>query len=309
MRIAIIDLGTNTFNLLIADINGRDNFKSIFSTKIAVKLGEGGMGKKQISAPAFARGIKALRAHKDLIRKFGAVRTIAFATSAIRSSVNGIKFIAAAKKEAGVDVTVISGEKEAELIYKGVRLALDIGDTPSLILDIGGGSNEFIIATKERVLWKKSFDIGVARLLERFAPSDPVTTEDIKRLEDHLEDALGPLFEAVKQYPVKELIGSSGSFDTFAEMIAYRYADISAYRGKTEFRFDMDQFREVHAHLLRSTREERLRTPGIIELRADMIVVGSITVNYILQRLAIPGMRMSTYALKQGVLAEVVSGF
>src|ERR1043166_6747106 len=115
MRIAIIDLGTNTFNLLVVDITGKDSFKSIFSTKVAVKLGEGGIVKGFISPAAFHRGINALKTHRAIIDKLGVVKTIAFATSAIRSATNGKQFVAAAKKEANIEVTIISGDKEAEL--------------------------------------------------------------------------------------------------------------------------------------------------------------------------------------------------
>jgi exopolyphosphatase/guanosine-5'-triphosphate,3'-diphosphate pyrophosphatase len=309
MRIAIIDLGTNTFNLLVADISGNNSFKSIFSTKVAVKLGEGGIGKRFISPAAFHRGINALKTHRAIIDKLKVAKIIAFGTSGIRSASNGKQFVAAAKKEANIDITIISGDKEAELIYKGVNLALDIGKEPSLVLDIGGGSNEFIIATSEKILWKQSFDIGVARLLEHFSPADPVQPDEISKIEAHLEEVLQPLFEAVKKYPVKELIGSSGSFDTFAEMIAHKHFSIAVLKGKTEFTFNMDQYYQAHEQLLRSNRLERSQTPGIIELRVDMIVVGTITANFILKKLNLTAMRMSTYALKQGVLAELMSGF
>jgi exopolyphosphatase / guanosine-5'-triphosphate,3'-diphosphate pyrophosphatase len=309
MRIAIIDLGTNTFNLLVADITDKDHFKSVFSTKVAVKLGEGGIVKKVISPAAFQRGINALLTHRAIIAKLNVAKTIAFATSAIRSSSNGKQFVEAAKKQAGIDITVISGEKEAELIFKGVNLALDIGTEPSLILDIGGGSNEFIIGVKDNMLWKQSFDIGVARMLGEFMPSDPITPEEITRIQDHLRKVLHPLFEAVKKYPVKELIGSSGSFDTFTEMIAYRFYDINMLKGKTEFVFDMGQYQQIHEQLIRSDRKEREATKGIIELRLDMIVIAAITVRFILDELNIKAMRMSTYALKQGVLAEVMQRF
>lgn len=309
MRIAIIDLGTNTFNLLVVDVTSKDKFKSIFSTKVAVKLGEGGINKKLISSAAFQRGISGLKTHRAIIDKLKAEKIIAFATSAIRDASNSRQFMAAAKKEANIDIQIISGEREAQLIYEGVRMALNIGTDASLILDIGGGSNEFIIATQETALWKQSFDIGIARLLDQFRPGDPISASDIQKLEGHFRAALQPLFEAVKEHPVKELIGSSGSFDTFAEMIAHKFHSISDLRGKTEFVFKMDEYETIHKHLLASTKKERIQTPGLIELRVDMIVIGTILVSFILKELGITKMRMSTYALKQGVLADVMSKY
>ena len=309
MRIAIIDLGTNTFNLLIVDVTTKDDFKNLFSTKTAVKLGEGGIIKKIIAPPAFARGIATLKSYKSIIDKFKAEKTIAFATSAIRSSSNGAKFVAAAKKEANIEINVISGDREAVLIFEGVKLGLDIGEKHSLILDIGGGSNEFVIADKEGIVWKKSFDMGVARLLEQFKPSDPITADEIMALENYFREVLVPLVDALKQYPVKELIGSSGSFDTFADMIAHQFHRAAQLKGKTEFSFDMNEFAQIHTQLIRSTKEERQKMPGIIDLRVDMIVIGSLITNFIIREFNITSMRLSTYALKQGILADVMKRY
>ena len=309
MRIAIIDLGTNTFNLLIVDVRTKDDFKSLFTTKTAVKLGEGGIIKKIIAPPAFARGIATLKSYKGIIDKLKAEKTIAFATSAIRSSSNGAKFVAAAKKEANIEINVISGDREAVLIFEGVKLGLDIGEKHSLILDIGGGSNEFVIADREGIVWKKSFDMGVARLLEQFKPSDPITVKEIESLENYFKEVLAPLFDAIKQYPVKELIGSSGSFDTFADMIAHQFKRVDQLKGKTEFTFDMNEFAIIHDQLVRSTKEERQKTQGIIDLRVDMIVIGTLITNFIIRELNITHMRLSTYALKQGILADVMKRY
>ena len=309
MRIAIIDLGTNTFNLLIAEVTDKKTFRSIFSTKVAVKLGEGGTNLKNISAKAFQRGIDVLKIHRSIIDRFQAEQIFAFATSGIRSARNGKKFVEAAKKAANLDITVISGDKEAELICGGVRMALEIGPDHSLLLDIGGGSNEFIVASQTEIAWKKSFDLGVARLLEKFKPSDPITAEEVAKIEKYLRKELQPLAGALQAHPVKELIGSSGSFDTFAEVIAHRFHTIEILKGKTAYEFDMGEFSQVHDQLIASTKAEREKTPGIIALRVDMIVMGAVIVNFVLKEYGIAKMRMSTYALKQGVLAEVMHNY
>ena len=307
MRVAVIDLGTNTFNLFIADIISPTEYKKVFKTKVPVKLGEGGIAKNKIASAAFARGIDALRKYKKLIDGFNTEQIFAFATSAIRSAENGKKFTETAKKETGITINVISGDREAEFIYKGVKQALQIGDEASLILDIGGGSNEFIIATSEEVLWKQSFNLGVSRMLEKFKPSDPIAESEVKKIEKYFEDELAPLFEAVTNNPVKELIGSSGSFDTFAEMIAHKFHSPEMLKGKTEYEFNLPEFFEVHNQLIKSTRAERIQTKGLVELRVDMIVIGSVFVSFILSKLSINKMRLSTYSLKEGVLDELMS--
>ena len=302
MRIGVLDLGTNTFNLLIVDVNPDNSATPVFKTKIPVMLGSGGINRNTITPDAFQRGLNALKSHKALIDNFHVHKTFAFGTSALRSAKNGKQFIKAARENVHVDISLISGPKEAELIYYGVRQALDIGDEPSLILDIGGGSNEFIIGTSQEVIACHSFDVGAQRLLDKFKPSDPIRPEEVHKMEEYIEEALEPLFRDVEKHPVKELIGSSGSFDTFAALEVNRYHSPNELKGKKEFIFNMAEFKVIHHDLLHATRTQRLAMKGMVEMRVDMIVIAAVFVNVVLRRLNISQMRLSTYALKEGIL-------
>jgi exopolyphosphatase/guanosine-5'-triphosphate,3'-diphosphate pyrophosphatase len=305
MRIAIIDLGTNTFNILIVEIEGKER-KHIFQTKLPVKLGEGGINDRIIQPVPFQRGLAALKEHQRTIEKYNVHTVYAFATSAIRDAVNGKEFVAEVKKETGFDVQIISGDKEAELIYLGVMDAVKMTEDLSLIIDIGGGSTEFIIANKHGIKWKHSFQLGAARLLERFNPSDPIREQEITALWDHLEKELVPLSNALEKFPVTELIGSSGSFDSLAEMIAWKYYTPDILDNITEYEFNMSDCAEMYKLILRSTKAERMEMKGLVEMRVDMIVISSIIVYYVLSMYGIQRMRLSTYALKEGVLHELV---
>lgn len=305
-RVAIIDLGTNTFNLLIVEINTDKSYKVLCQTKISVKLGEGGINKGFILAEAFQRGIDALKMHRLTIQLHNVEKIIAFATSAIREASNGMEFIKKAKEATRIDIEIISGEREAELIYYGVREAVKMNNQASLIIDIGGGSTEFIIATKDEVYWKKSFLLGAARLLEKFKPSDPITESEIKSIISYLKLELQPLFEAIKKHPVRELIGSSGSFDSLAEMIAYRFYTPEILKNKTEYTFSLPDCAAIYTTLMKSTRKDRMEMKGLISMRVDMIVVSSILVHCILVACDIHKMRLSTYSLKEGVLYELI---
>jgi len=322
MRIAILDLGTNTFNIFIAELlsaypalkgaKGWTGYTKVYKSKISVKLGEGGINKNFIEEEPFRRGINALKKHKKTSDKFGAEKIIAFGTSAIRSASNGKDFVQAAKEETGIDVQVISGEREAELIYYGVRSAVQMQDSPSLIIDIGGGSTEFIIANKNKILWKHSFLLGAARLLDKFKPSDPITMSEVEQIENHFEQNLGPLLTAFNSPLIpaaggcNELIGSSGSFDSLAEMIGYRFYNTEILKGKTEYDFDLEDFGKLFQVILGSTTKERLHMKGLTKMRVDMIVVSAIFVNFILKYLNLKKMRGSRYSLKEGVLWELI---
>jgi exopolyphosphatase/guanosine-5'-triphosphate,3'-diphosphate pyrophosphatase len=215
-------------------------------------------------------------------------------------------FIEAVYRETGIRVEIISGEMEAEYIYLGVRTALDMGMENSLVMDIGGGSVEFIIADKNRIKWSFSFNLGAARLLETFKPSDPISQEEIFMVENYLEKNLGKLFAECEKYKPEVLIGSSGSFDTFAEMIANEYYSPEILENKTEYVFDMEEYEKIHRILIASNREERAQMKGIIPMRVDMIVLASIFVNFIIKKLDIHEMKLSTHALKEGILWSVL---
>ena len=305
-RVAIIDLGTNTFNLLIVQFNPDKSYDIIRQTKISVKLGEGGITKGFIAPEAFQRGIDALKMHRLTIQLHNAEKVFVFSSSAIREASNGEEFIIKAKEATKIDVEMISGDREAELIYFGVRDAVQMDENTSLIIDIGGGSTEFIIGNKDQIYWKQSFLLGAARLLEKFKPSDPIKEEEFKAITSYLGMELKPLYEAIKKFPVTELIGSSGLFDSLAEMIAYRFYTPEVLKDKTEYTFSLPDCATIYKTLMASTKKERMDIKGLISMRVDMIVVSSILVHFILTEFDIHKMRLSTYSLKEGVLHELI---
>lgn len=301
MQIAIIDLGTNTFNLLICKKeNGM--FNTVFKTKIAVKLGEGGIDKGIIAKAPYQRGIEALETHLKTINEYEVDNVRAFATSAIRSSKNGSNFVQEVYDRLSLKIEVINGDQEAELIYQGVRRAIDFDSDHKLIMDIGGGSTEFIIANSEGVKWKKSYQLGVSRLKEIFKPKDPVTGEGIKTIESHLNVELLDLSENLKKYSCNTLIGSSGSFDTLVEVIGHHFGNLNENKKTSSCKISMNEYDWAQSYLINSTLSQRLNTKGIIKMRADMIVISVIFINYILREFNINEILRSKYALKEGAM-------
>jgi exopolyphosphatase / guanosine-5'-triphosphate,3'-diphosphate pyrophosphatase len=180
-RAAILDLGTNTFNLLIAEYSNKLPFKTLVNQKIPVKLGEGRINDGEIIPAAFNRGIEAVKKYFGIIEKYKISSIKAYGTSAFRTAQNGQEFLNLLKKSHDLDVEIITGSHEAELIYLGVRQTLSFTGEKFVILDIGGGSNEFIVADMHNILWKKSYNLGVARLLARFNPTDPISSNHARR--------------------------------------------------------------------------------------------------------------------------------
>ncbi|MFN7012927.1 MAG: phosphatase [Bacteroidia bacterium] len=306
-KIAILDLGTNTFNLLVAEIENSLKHKILLNTKLPVKLGEGGLSKNYITPAAFKRGINAIEQHLLNASRFSPEKTVAIATSAIRSAKNGKDFANEIKQRFNINVNIIDGDKEAELIYKGVREAIALNENISLIMDIGGGSTEFILANKNEIFWKYSFNLGAARLLEKFNPSNPILLCEVDAIRNYLKSELTPLFSALEKFPATELIGSSGSFDSLAEMIAHKFYNPDILNDTTHYTFNLDDYYLIHHILLKSTKEERLNMKGLVSMRVDMIVISSIFIHLILQECKLNKMRLSTYSLKEGVLADLIN--
>lgn len=307
MRLAVIDCGTNTFNLIIIELSDRNEYKKLFKTRIPVKLGEGAINEGFIAPPSFERGLNAIRDLNEIIRGYQVGEVIAFATSAIRDANNGQDFIEQIRSLFGINVTIIDGNKEAELIYLGVREAVKLSDNVSLIIDIGGGSTEFILASAKDIYWKESFRLGAARLLERFSPSDPITDQEVQNITNYLQEQLTPLFEAVKKYAPSELIGSSGAFDSLVEMIHGEMNGEPLIDSKTEYEIDPRKYNQIADLVKRSTLDQRRRIKGLVPMRLDMIVISCVIVDFILSALKLNKLRVSIYSLKEGALVDFIN--
>jgi exopolyphosphatase/guanosine-5'-triphosphate,3'-diphosphate pyrophosphatase len=308
VRLAIIDCGTNTFNILIVDAESGGKYSRVYNTRIPVKLGENGINKGFIAPQPFERGIDALVTYQLIAREYEVDKVIAFATSAIRDAANRKEFVEAAKSRAGIGINVIDGNREAELIYKGTREALPFGDHTSLIMDIGGGSTEYILANKNKIEWKQSFNLGAARLLEKFNPSNPITQEEIKNVFAYLNENLQPVMKAVKDFPPVELVGSSGAFDSVVEMINGELRGEPLIFNKTGYSVKPEDYRKISELVKRSTLEQRKGIKGLAPMRFDMIVISCLLIDFTLDTLKLDKIRVSTYSLKEGALVEFVEG-
>lgn len=303
-RVAIIDLGTNTFHLLIVDVSDSD-YAVIYRERESVKIGKHGINRGIITQEAMQRALKTVAAFKTSIDKMKVQKVYAFGTSALRNANNKQDIIDRIKKEYGFDVNVISGEEEARLIYLGVKSAMPLGADKSLVMDIGGGSVEFVIGNESKIFWKRSFEIGAQRLLEEYHKNDPITLEELKILHQQFESVLKPLFSALNSHKPTSLVGSSGTFDTLSDIYCIQNKikkEISAPETPLTF----EGFQEIYAELLTKNREARMKIPGMIELRVDMIVVACAMIDFMLKKYLFKKIRVSSYALKEGVLADIM---
>jgi len=294
---AVIDIGTNTFNLIIAN---RLTEEILHKEKLAVRLGKGGISLGIIADDATERAIQALLKYKSTIEEFKVNNVIVTATSAVRNAQNKNEFIQKVLTETGFEVQILTGDEEANLIYQGVKHFLKIGAQPELIIDIGGGSIEFIVANKEDALWMKSLEIGGQRLMDKFHKHDPISSVDIDGLNVFLKERLAEVFEVCAKYQVNAIIGSAGSFDTLEDMYLLKVGSAAVANQSCDL--PIDYFQAICTDLITKNKEERMQIPGMIAMRVDMIVVSSLLVKLLIESLGIVNLRVSAYALKEGVL-------
>lgn len=294
-RIAIIDLGTNTFNLLVAEKNVH-GFERLYQTKEGVALGLGGINENKLSADAMERGMAALKNFTDISLKFHAEKIYAFGTSALRNAKNAHELIDRAKTELNLTIEVISGMREAELIYKGVAYGYDFTQD-ALIMDIGGGSTEFILANQSGILKSRSFEIGVSRIYQLFQFSDPMSASDCKKVYDYLEEKTENYFDTIT---CKQLIGASGSFETFYKLAYNKESEDDLF-----IPMDIQDVNNSLSKIIASTQKERDANPLIIPIRKKMAPLAAVKTKWIIDKLGIRELIISPYALKEGVISEL----
>ncbi|WP_432708250.1 exopolyphosphatase [Pedobacter sp.] len=300
MKAGVIDIGTNTFHLIIADFsNGEVDIT--YKTNVPVKLGEGRLNENIIIPEAFERGLQALIGFSETLKEQQVQVVKATATSAVRNASNGPAFVQAVKEQTGIDIEVISGDAEADFIFKGVQATGVITDT-TLIMDIGGGSTEFILCNTKDLLWKKSYDLGAARLLQAFFKSDPINEADQSAIIHHVDQQVNELKEACQIHQPKVLVGSAGAFETFAVLLQ-KDLDLKSLAWAP---LSMEGYNRLSTQLVASTHAQRAKIKNLIPLRVDLIVIAALLTDYVLKTFAIPELRLSTYDLKMGVLYSLL---
>ncbi|MFT4660022.1 MAG: exopolyphosphatase/guanosine-5'-triphosphate,3'-diphosphate pyrophosphatase [Patiriisocius sp.] len=301
MNKAIIDIGSNTINVLIVQIESA-TWTRIAEYKNPARLGKGGLDKNMLAEDAIERGIKALTDHIVMAKEHRCDSIHAYATAAVRDAKNKDVFLKRVKRELNLDIEVIEGKREAELITFGIQASGALSDETNLILDIGGGSTEFIIIKKGEIFFKESYRLGVTRLLEQFKPSDPLSGENIKVIGDHINAELVQLKQLIIEHNPTRLVGASGSFDSLAQMSAARLQlDFEAIKNEISLEVYDDLSKEILAHKM-SVRAE---IPGLVPHRVETIPMAVLLIDKILENGNFKEIFQSSYALKEGAAEEL----
>ncbi|MBU0473810.1 MAG: Ppx/GppA family phosphatase [Bacteroidetes bacterium] len=310
-KLAALDIGTNSFHLIVVSVLPSGNFEIIDREKEVIRLSEGNIGDiKTVQPQSIERAVEAINRFKKIADSHDAIMR-ATATSAVREALNKNEFIAAVLKRTGVEIEVISGLEEARLIYLGILKAVPIYNTKSLSIDIGGGSTEFIVGESGKILYSNSLKLGAVRLTQRFFPDYVLSNERIAKARKWVEGVLAPILTPIKNQNVQIFVGSSGTIMNIGMML-------QAAKGEgnkenpilNNFEFTADDLFEIEGKILRKkTAETRKTIPGVEEKRVDIIPAGVIIISTIFKLLKIEKMIISDYALREGIILDSMDKF
>jgi exopolyphosphatase/guanosine-5'-triphosphate,3'-diphosphate pyrophosphatase len=302
IRVCVIDLGTNSFHAVIVDAHANGSFQVVDRMKEMVRLGQHGLSANTLPEAAMERGMQALQRIHLLAQGWGATEFLAFATSAIREASNGGVFIRQVRQELGLRIRPISGEQEATLIYQGVRRAVEMA-APTLLVDIGGGSVEFIVAAGGEQVFARSLKLGAARMTERFVTTDPLSAAEKDAMRAHFRETLPAVVDACRAYDVTSIVGSSGTMKSLAQVALSNGSN----GAQTVFQrtFSAPEVRDALTWVIGSTEEERLAHPAIDPKRVDQIGAGAVLLDTLLNELPeVRHLRVSSNALREGMVVH-----
>jgi exopolyphosphatase/guanosine-5'-triphosphate,3'-diphosphate pyrophosphatase len=305
MHIAALDLGTNSFHLLIADVHPDGSFTPLAREKEMLRLGDHVSREGRIPPDAADLAVATVRRMKMLADAADASEVVACATSAIRLATNGCDLVDRIERETGVEVEVISGLTEARLIFGAIRASVVLEPAPALCFDLGGGSLEVMVGAASGMQWAASENLGVARLTNDFVHSDPISKSDRRALRDHLRDTLAPIAEQISRFEPTLVVGSSGTLEDLARMVAARrHAQLPV--SLNQLAFTREEFLRLHDDILSSKASERRKMDGLEPRRVDLIVAGSIFLATAMEVCEFDAMTVSEWSLREGILLDTI---
>ena len=305
MRVGAIDVGTNSIHLLIADVHPDGGWTVVEKARRQVELGADGMGENRLDDAAFARGLEAMEFFAEAARSHDVEEIHCAATSAVREAKNGAEWCRVVRERTGIRVRVITGQEEGRLIFLGARSDLDFSRGKVLLMDLGGGSTEFILADSERPHVIESVPLGHIRLADRYHREDPMSGDAYEQLCLRVRAELGPLAKRVKGSDFRTLVGTAGTIRCLARVATLARGDqlppheSGLLLRDTELDRIIKEFRT-------STLEQIKNTPGVDPKRQRTLTVGATLVREAMRVLPKRVLVTSERSLRDGLIVDWV---
>ncbi len=305
MRIAAIDIGTNSIHMIVVEVRPDLSFEIIDREKEMVRLGAGGLDGRSLTPMATTAALQTLAKFSRLAASHKVDEIVASATSATREAENGGDFIAEVERQTGIRVRVISGTEEARLIHLAAGYGVDIGGTPAVVIDIGGGSVEVTLGTATHLTQAQSFKLGVIRLTERFVRSDPLSGRDERRLVKHINKDTGAYLDQIAARGFERVIGTSGTILSLGALALSEEGGVAPEELRNQ-RVPAKAIRRIRKLLTSVDLDTRLHMPGLDPRRADIAVAGSVLLDTILRRLGAEDLTLCDLALREGLVLDYI---
>ena len=297
MKLAAIDIGSNSVHMIVAEIDGDGNFDIIAREKEMVRLGERSLIEGVLDEEAQVRALGALTRFKRTADAFGVADIIAYATSATREARNGDAFIERVADEVGIHARIIEGTEEGRLIYLGAREVFDFGSRKAMIIDIGGGSVEFILADQRREYLVFSLKLGVRRLHEAFLPSDPPVPEELEALRTHIRRKVEYVVRKTRRRGVDVVLGSSGTARVLAQITSAHAGGGTAFTRREDLQTTVDLLAAMPA-------ASRGEVDGVDDKRRDAILEGAVLMLTLVESFGGDGFEYCDAALREGMIID-----
>lgn len=304
-KLAVIDIGTNSIHMVLAEILPDASFKILDRFKDMTRLGNGVFATKRLSDEAMSRALDVLKTLVTLAHNKGFERIVAVATSAVREAQNGGDFVSLIMEQTGLRVKVISGTEEARLIFLGVKHSIALPDGPILVVDIGGGSVELVVGNREGLIHGKSLKLGAIRLAEQCLPKTPPSESMMRDLEhvvlSDLRDALG--FFKMKKF--HSLVATSGMAGNVGEIVHFRQTG----RPLPQLNLatvSLKDIRSLEAELARSSVKARLAIPGLDPKRIDTLLPATVVLRCLLELSGLHAITLCDKAIREGVIYDFI---
>jgi exopolyphosphatase/guanosine-5'-triphosphate,3'-diphosphate pyrophosphatase len=305
MRIAALDLGTNSFHLLGADAHADGSFEALFKEKEMLRLGGWVASEGRIPDHVAYEAVETARRLCSLAVSAGCEEVVMCATSALREAENGSDIVERIEAATGFEVRVISGRDEGRLTFAAIRASISLPAQPTVCFDLGGGSLEVMVGDRAGLLWSTSVKLGVGRLSAEHVRNDPPTKGDRRRLRDHIRSVLEPVAETVADFDPELAVGSSGTFCDLARMVAATRSG-AVPLSVNQSSVTRKELEAVEKEVFSMDSEGRRRLQGLESRRADLIPAGACLAVTVLELFDFDELTTSEWALREGMVLDAI---
>ena len=305
MRLAAIDIGTNSVHMIVVRVRPDFSFEIVDREKEMVRLGAGGLDGKKLTPEAMTAALQALSKFARLAKSHEVDEILAVATSATREAENGGAFLKRIERRTGIRARLITGTEEARLIHLAAVYGVDT-PKPSVVIDIGGGSVEITRGSGNQVDAARSFKIGVIRLTERFVDSDPISSRDERKMTKYIREEVNRYVDNIVELGFDRVIGTSGTILSLGT-VATAVERGTVPQEVRNLRVSAKAIRRLRKTAVEMDLEERMRLPGLDPRRADLMVAGAILLDTLLKRLGAEEITLCDLALREGVLLDYIN--